>query len=51
MVKGDSTGKFAPESRITRQEMATLLVRAHELRSGSPAPADSLPAFCRCRED
>lgn len=45
IVKGDSTGKFAPESRITRQEMAALLVRAYELRSGSPAPADSLPAF------
>lgn len=45
IVKGDSTGKFAPESRITRQEMATLLVRAYELRSGSKAPAGSLPAF------
>lgn len=45
IVKGDATGKFAPESRITRQEMAALLVRAYELRSGSPAPADSLPAF------
>lgn len=45
IVKGDSTGKFAPESHITRQEMATLLVRAYELRSGSKAPAGSLPAF------
>ncbi|MBP2111225.1 glycosyl hydrolase 53 family protein [Paenibacillus silagei] len=45
IVKGDSTGKFAPESHITRQEMATLLVRAYELHSGSPAPAGSLPAF------
>ncbi|ETT51821.1 LPXTG-motif cell wall anchor domain-containing protein [Paenibacillus sp. FSL R7-269] len=45
IVKGDATGKFAPESRITRQEMAALFVRAYELRSGSPAPADSLPAF------
>lgn len=45
IVKGDTTGKFAPESRISRQEMATLLVRSYELRSGSKAPAGSLPAF------
>ncbi|WP_405112922.1 glycosyl hydrolase 53 family protein [Paenibacillus sp. FSL K6-1217] len=45
IVKGDSTGKFVPESRVTRQEMAALLVRAYELRSGNTAPAGTLAAY------
>lgn len=45
IVKGDAAGKFVPESRVTRQEMAALLVRAYELHTGSPAPAGTLAAY------
>lgn len=45
IVKGDAAGRFAPEAQVTRQEMAALLVRAYELRSGSPAPSGTLAAY------
>lgn len=45
IVKGDAAGRFAAEAPVTRQEMAALLVRAYELRSGSPAPAGTPAAY------
>ncbi|UVI31809.1 S-layer homology domain-containing protein [Paenibacillus spongiae] len=42
LVKGDSEGAFRPGERITREQMAVLLVRAYELGLGRAvdAPAD-----------
>ncbi|WP_270168167.1 glycosyl hydrolase 53 family protein [Paenibacillus sp. SYP-B4298] len=39
IVQGQSAKRFEPEQHITREEMAVMLMRAYELRSGKRLPA------------
>ncbi|WP_338541494.1 glycosyl hydrolase 53 family protein [Paenibacillus tundrae] len=39
LVKGYSANNFAPEARVTRQELAAILVKAYSVKTGKAAPA------------
>ncbi|CAA9244550.1 MAG: hypothetical protein AVDCRST_MAG20-1902 [uncultured Acidimicrobiales bacterium] len=39
VVQGRTDGTFAPEAVVTRAEMATFLVRAHDVLAAAPLPA------------
>ncbi len=39
LVKGYSANNFAPEARVTRQELAAILVKAYSVKTGKTAPA------------
>jgi len=39
VVQGRTDGTFAPEAVVTRAEMATFLVRAHDVLAATPLPA------------
>ncbi|WNS46321.1 glycosyl hydrolase 53 family protein [Paenibacillus sp. MMS20-IR301] len=45
LVKGYAAGRFEPEAHITRQEMAVMLMRAYEIRTGNVTPLVSLAKF------
>lgn len=45
LVKGYSATSFAPEARITRQELAAILVKAYEMKTGKTATAASSVTF------
>lgn len=44
LVTGRAAGEFAPEQPVTREELAAMLVRARELKTGRPAGASPSPA-------
>lgn len=45
LVNGKSASTFAPEGSITREEMATILVRAYELKTGATIASDAAVSF------
>ncbi|MFD0716852.1 S-layer homology domain-containing protein [Paenibacillus sp. GCM10027626] len=47
LIKGDGKGAFRPGERVTREQMAALLVRAYELGLGgaATAPAGGEPSY------
>lgn len=45
LVNGKSASTFAPEGSITREEMATILVRAYELKTGESIASDVAASF------
>lgn len=45
LVQGYSATRFAPEARVTRQELAAILVKAHEMKTGTTATAASSVTF------
>jgi len=45
IVQGKSSSLFAPNAKITREEMSALLVRAYELKSGNKLPVAAESKF------
>ncbi len=45
LVTGTGEGRFAPDARVTRQEMAAMLVRAHAYETGHELAASSPSDF------
>ncbi|MDT3426889.1 glycosidase [Paenibacillus forsythiae] len=45
IVKGADAGSFNPQLRITREEMASMLIRAYLAKTGQPAPASEQASF------
>ncbi|MDM5277422.1 glycosyl hydrolase 53 family protein [Paenibacillus silvae] len=45
LVQGHTATRFAPEARITRQELAAILVKAYALKTGNTAPVGSSVSF------
>ncbi|MFD2614336.1 S-layer homology domain-containing protein [Paenibacillus gansuensis] len=45
LVAGKAEGKFAPDAKVTREEIIVMLVKAYELSSGSKADLSASPAF------
>ncbi|RXJ02186.1 hypothetical protein DS745_07265 [Anaerobacillus alkaliphilus] len=45
IVKGKGENKFAPEDLITREEMAVMIVRAYEYKTGKKAVASGAVSF------
>ncbi|RUT40341.1 hypothetical protein EJP82_25325 [Paenibacillus anaericanus] len=45
LIQGYSANTFAPEAQITRQELAAIIVKANEVRTGNKASATSTVTF------
>ncbi|WP_145321596.1 glycosyl hydrolase 53 family protein [Paenibacillus xylanexedens] len=45
LVQGYGATSFVPEARITRQELAAILVKAYAVKTGNTAPAGSSVSF------
>ncbi|MCI3920867.1 S-layer homology domain-containing protein [Paenibacillus sp. TRM 82003] len=45
LVRGRDAATFAPDEKITRQEMAAMIVKAYELRAGFDAASEPAVAF------
>ncbi|NGM81567.1 alpha-amylase [Paenibacillus sp. 7124] len=45
IVKGASAGAFNPQQRITREEMASMIIRAYQVKTGQAADSSAKASF------